>query len=344
MKKLLVVFMFLLVFGGCETVINVDKALDYETVSGVVVDVSTNSILVAQKDNFDECDFLDNREAYIESDMFYDLIDISDVTAEIGDIVTVTIEPNINDSYPSSAKGVALDVITKIEKGSNCDGMTIIPPKEEVPFSTELLDLFPKTLNLEQQYHGYAEYGHLQVLQNIENNETNFLITFKGMMMDGFGHHEERTFNMMYEVTDNYVVETIDNHDEYSRHGSTELLNSIIPQKVIIKLPLEVGTTWNETFEYQGAEYSAKSSIVRSDVNDAGNHEYEVSTVVEDIEGFYNDTYKETRVFEEGRGMTSFQNLMSRAEVGVEYAPEEDSEDLYLFGYSLSTESVTIVD
>ena len=339
MKKLIGLCGLLLLLIGCESIIKLTKDdVESITVEGVVVMVEPSSILISQKEDFSECDFLEGQNAYTESHQFYDLLAISNVTAQVGDIVSVEIKPDIAESYPAQAAGVKLEVISHLNQLETCLAPTT--PSAEESFSHELLDVFPKTLQLHQQYNGYAEYGHVQTLKDIKNEKSKFFVMFEGEMMDGLGGEEQRRFDLIYEVTDNMVIERIENYDPYNKLNDKNLLNSIIPQKIILKLPLEVGTVWEEPFEFEGIEYLAKTSIVRAELNEAGNMEYETETIIENILGYFQDNYKERRIFEQGLGMIAFSNKLSKEQVGVDYPADEETEDLYLFGYSLSTEHV----
>ena len=128
----------------------------------------------------------------------------------------------------------------------------------------------------------------------------------------------------------------------YNQLKDERLLNSIIPNKVLLKLPLEVGNSWTEKFSYQEKEYTAMTEIVRIDTNEDGKLTYETLTTVAGIEGDYNGCYKETRVFTTGSGMTSFSSFFAFESTGTDDEDFEQAEDLYLFGYSLSAENIII--
>ncbi len=343
MKKLFGVCLMLVCLVGCDAIVDVEPEEKSATVDGVVVDVNQDGILISQKSDFNECDFLPVQNDYVESETFYDLLDIANISANVGDVVSVEIEPEIAESYPAQAQGISIKVIAQLDVDKTC-GAVVEPPKPPVveveAFSQELLDVFPKTLNLQQQFHGYAEYGHIQLLTDIENKESIFSIIFEGQMADGMGQYEGRVFDLVYEVTKDSVIERIENQDPYKRLEDENLLNSIIPQRTILKLPLQVGTTWDESFNFEGKEYVATTTLTKVEVNEAGNTEYVTETIVPSIEGYFEETYKEVRTFEQGRGMINFSNLLSKEAVGVDYPEDEETEDLYIFGYSLTDESV----
>ncbi|HAX74087.1 MAG TPA: hypothetical protein DCY20_11230 [Firmicutes bacterium] len=216
------------------------------------------------------------------------------------------------------------------------------PPVEEKPtlevnYQEELQTLLPSEIGLEQQFNGIAEYGHLLKLQYIQNNnELGIKYQYEGSMNDARGDETTpRIFDAAYSVTKDSIIEQINNHDPYNRLDDPQLLNSIIPNKIVIKAPLENGNTWEEAFEYKGKSYVAVNTLtIKKSASEAA--QYEVSTVVKDIENYLNNTYKEVRVFEAEKGMVSFSNLENLDLYDEEYVATHPEEDYYLFGYSLS--------
>ena len=152
-------------------------------------------------------------------------------------------------------------------------------------------------------------------------------------MVLSFRESESRVFQLTYEITNQAVIEHIYNEDPYNQLKDERLLNSIIPNKVLLKLPLEVGNSWTEKFSYQEKEYTAMTEIVRIDTNEDGKLTYETLTTVAGIEGDYNTT---------GSGMTSFSSFFAFESTGTDDEDFEQAEDLYLFGYSLSAENIII--
>ena len=55
------------------------------------------------------------------------------------------------------------------------------------------------------------------------------------MMTDGYGESVDRLFQLTYEITDEMVIEQIYNEDPYNQLKDSRLLNSIIPNKVLLK-------------------------------------------------------------------------------------------------------------
>ena len=243
-------------------------------------------------------------------------------------------------SYPAQTQAKSYEILNQLQIPTDESDEMIMAPENS--YNQELLDIFPKMVDMYQLFNGYAEYGHFQTLKTAQECGSVFQIIFDGMMTDGYGESESRVFQLTYEITNQAVIEHIYNEDPYNQLKDERLLNSIIPNKVLLKLPLEVGNSWTEKFSYQEKEYTAMTEIVRIDTNEDGKLTYETLTTVAGIEGDYNGCYKETRVFTTGSGMTSFSSFFAFESTGTDDEDFEQAEDLYLFGYSLSAENIII--
>lgn len=333
MKKWLISgIVIVLVLIGYSQLSQMEQSMKIE---GTVLQVNASSVLLSQKDEITSEDLLKTYDEWMVGD--YNLISVSNLEdVEVGMVLSVVVG-EILESYPAQARAKSYEVLAQSELlvREEQENSVMAPQK---PYSPQLLAIFPKTVGMKQLFNGYAEYGHLQILKTAQVVGLTFELEFDGEMIDGRGDGSERLFQLTYEITDQAVIEHIHNQDSYNQLNDERLLNSIIPDKVLLKLPLEVGNSWFETFAYQGQEYTATTEIIRIETNNNGKVEYETLTTVEAIEGYYNECYKENRVFTTGSGVTSFSNLFSLEEIGVDYEESEQSEDLYLFGYYLSNE------
>lgn len=223
----------------------------------------------------------------------YDLIFVSNIEgAEVGMRLRITIEGTMTESYPAQAKARSYEILNQLQiPKEESDEMVIA---SENPYNQELLDIFPKTVGMNQLFNGYAEYGHFQTLKTVQEFGSFFQIIFDGMMMDGYEESENRIFRLTYEITVQVVIAKIYNEDPYNELKDSRLLSSIIPNKVLLTLPIEVGNSWTETFGYQEKEYTATTEIVQIETNKDGKLTYETLTTVARIEGDYNGCYKET--------------------------------------------------
>lgn len=327
----------MLVLIGCSKLFKVE-VITPRIIDGVVLEMNENGVaLISPKESITAEDLIKSYDDWMEGG--YDLINVSHLEgAKVGMIVRVTLDGPVAEIYPARASVSSYEVLGMIEQEEKEVSQIIVEPVE--PYHEELLNIFPKTVGLSQMFNGYAEYGHLQTLVKVEEKGPIFELTFEGQMMDGIGDYEHRLFELKYEIDNQSVTEKIINHDFYNRFKDELLLNSIIPNKVVLRAPLEVKNSWLETFPYEGEDYTAKTTIIRAELNEDDLMEYETLTTVEGMTDYYSDTYKENRIFVEGSGMTSFSNLFSFDEIDVDYEASEQSEDLYIFGFGLSSQEV----
>lgn len=331
-----IILVFVLI--GCSKLFKFEETPNV-VVEGVVLSVSDNTVLMSLRLDLTEEDLNKRYEEWMNGS--YDLMEISSLSdVRVGMKLKVVLNGEILESYPTRATAKSYEVIGEIEANEDLMDEELVMESVE-PYHDQLLNIFPKTVGLTQSYNGYAEYGHFQKLIKAEEKGSIFELSFEGQMLDGIGDFENRTFTLKYEIDNQSVVEHINNQDQYNQLQNETLLNSIIPNKVVLKAPLEVGTSWLETFLYEDQHYTAQTMITRVELTEEGKMQYETLTTVEGIEDYYMDTYKEIRVFTEGSGMTSFSNLFALESVGVDYEESEQSEDLYIFGFNLSYENLS---
>ena len=136
--------------------------------------------------------------------------------------------------------------------------------------------------------------------QNSENTVLSFVLGFSN-----FEEDIDEEFYLKYVINDNNVTEVIQKDRD---NEETVTLYSIIPNQIILQTPLKKGNSWSQKFSYNGKEYTAKTTLVSISENKDGDKMYKTETVVKDIEGFSDNTYTETRVFEAGKGLVFFQS------------------------------------
>lgn len=176
-------------------------------------------------------------------------------------------------------------------------------------------------------YHGYAEYGHNETLIETKEEDGAIVYVYEGIMTDGRGltdaNGEPYSFRRIVTTSDGQIRSEL--QSDHMDHVAT----SLFQERIWIEKPLLVDHSWTEHVLYKGNSYEAVSTIVSMGYNDEGNKEYEVETVVEEIEGFPHNTYKEKIKLEEGKGVVAFQNTMS-------HLTDPLDEEGYTFGYGLS--------
>lgn len=183
-------------------------------------------------------------------------------------------------------------------------------PSDTVPASyrDELEKVVRQEPGTELVYLGDNGYGHALHIQNINTTSELTIVKAEGVMLDDKGDGTaHRGFSVEYVVDGSSIREIIRNHDIYKSNGDTETVNSIIPNQIILQGPLKEGNLWLQSFHYKGKERSAKTVLVSVSENKDGKKIYQTETVVEDIIDFPENTYKEIRVYEEEKGLISFQ-------------------------------------
>ncbi|MBQ1785910.1 MAG: DUF3221 domain-containing protein [Turicibacter sp.] len=333
MKKWLVsVSLFLLVLAGCA---QQTKQENEFIVEGTVLHVQDSTILLSKRSDLSQKDLNKTYDDWMSDD--YDLMSISNLDGvQVGMIIRVLVEGGMLEIYPIQAKGKSYEVINQIEKIPN-DDSELTTTRQEQSYSQQLRHLFPEAEGANQLFHGYGEYGHFQTLNTAQLLGSTFQLLFDGYMMDGRGEGSERVFQLIYEVSDQEVIEHIYNHDPYKQLNNERLLSSIIPDKIILKSPLQLGNSWSETFVYNEKDYIALTEIVGIKTTDKGKMQYETLTTVCGIDGDEGNCYKESRIFTEGSGMTSFSNLF----LSNHHEMNDEGLELYLFGYQLSAENIS---
>ncbi len=184
-------------------------------------------------------------------------------------------------------------------------------------------------LNLEssqlERYRGLAEYGYDLTLQSVEEAQSELRVTYRGVMNDGISDTGDRSFEAIYTVDESKMVLTIVQH---TPNAEENLLHSLIGQQVVLQLPLEEGATWTQDFSFQEQTFSAQNQL-----NIIAQDQIEVQTKVQGMEWYCEETYLETRVYQKGVGLLSFQNLYDLNE--QKDNPEMDCVEDYWFGYAL---------
>lgn len=211
-------------------------------------------------------------------------------------------------------------------------------PKEKV----DLLSFLPP-LGTRLNYYGLAEYAHAGQLQKKSENEEQQIYEFDGLFLDGSGIPGNFQIEYLFDYVEGTVTEKVLKN---TREKKKEV-NSKLREPIIIKLPLKVGNSWEQTIDFEGSKKTMKAQIVKM--------EYEGKTfytqmknrqlvmtvryLVEDVPGYFMNTYVEERRFEKGLGMIGFSQLM-QGDIDV-----KDEHDVYeveeallnkMFGYRLN--------
>lgn len=208
-------------------------------------------------------------------------------------------------------------------------------PLLEKGYSKELASIFPDKEGATATYFGLAEYGHKVTLTSIDKTLSKATFNVDGYIDDARGEDvSKRKFEVVYTVDKNSITEVVVNNDEFRTTGKNDRLNSIIPAKIILKLPLKVGTTWEQEFTYKNKQYTSVTEISKVTTVNKSSKQYVTITTVKNIEGFFNKEYYEERTYETGRGLVTFSNTMEKFTIDID---RELTKEDFMFGYTQGT-------
>lgn len=203
--------------------------------------------------------------------------------------------------------------------------------KEEV-YSKELAKIFPSKINTTAKYFGLAEYGHSVTIKDIKDETDVLTYYIDGYLDDARGENpDKRQFNVTYIIDDKTIKEVIVNDDEFRQKGVDNRIHSIIPNQIILKLPLEVNNSWEQKFTFNNKEYVAKTIITEIKLTEKETKQYTTMIVINNVSGYFNKQYIEERVYEQNKGLISFKNTMEQVETDIEPTQEN-----FMFGYQQS--------
>lgn len=145
-------------------------------------------------------------------------------------------------------------------------------------------------------YNGTAESGRVQKIMTVEIDGDKTIYSIKGYRDDMSGTKSVDQLTVEYK----YVLDDTAIKQELIKGGDVDLN---VKSLTILKTPVEVGNTWTETVEsLAGKMIEVQSTIKSIDEND-GMKQYTVETKHMDSGDV------ETRVFEEGLGVTNYSRL-----------------------------------
>lgn len=199
-----------------------------------------------------------------------------------------------------------------------------------------LLAIFPQGAE-ESYYHGYAEFGYSLKFSEKKQGDNGDELIYKGYMIDGESDDpNEKNFTETIEIAkDGTVTSKIVKVEPFGLYDSLKLMDTVVEDQVILKLPLEVGNKWEQPFTFKGQELVAKTELVEVEEVE-GKKRYKTELTVEGIEDFFDNKYVESRVYEEGKGLVEFENRFPLSLFSSD-APGLSEED-YVFSYSLIQE------
>ncbi|MFD3155841.1 hypothetical protein ACFIJ5_03105 [Haloimpatiens sp. FM7330] len=213
----------------------------------------------------------------------------------------------------------------KIYGDNDNESVKLSCKKNSKDSSNKLVKLFCLDSDKTLDYRGYAEYGYFLRADSVEVKDNKTIINMLAKL------HDQCTFAdiyLKYEVDNEKIIQKVNVNYSSSEKKEANILNSIIPEKVILKLPLKKESSWEQKFEYNGKEYKALTKIENIS-EEKGVKKYETKTIVDNIKGFQNNKYVEKCVYEEGKGLVKFDMTVP---INSSYSCCEGKE----FGYSFN--------
>jgi len=218
------------------------------------------------------------------------------------------------------------------------------PVAKEKEEKVDLTQLLPTELEKDLHYQGMAEFGYGLKVHHVQEMDGVTFLSYKGWFEDGMGGEpEKRGFYIDYLISKDEIYQQIKNVDTaQDKHRST--ISSIIPHQIVLQAPLKEGHSWTQEFLYIPDEIYTLENVSKephyltaahtiTDIDDNnGKPIYTVETVVEGVEGYYNEVYKETKKWETGKGLISFESTIPM----FDGMPEDDPESILTFGYGIS--------
>lgn len=173
----------------------------------------------------------------------------------------------------------------------------------------ELKLLFHQTHSIPQTFEWKGEgLYQLSSAKQTEPTPQETILTYQGTLNHPLLTEEPQPFQLTYHITPTEIIESFHQEQPLVENHSTQTLFSIIPNKVVLKMPLVLENKWQETFIYQEKTYQATSRISSLWLDEWDRPCYQIETDVSNIEGFENNRYQETRIYTEGLGLTYFKN------------------------------------
>jgi hypothetical protein len=190
------------------------------------------------------------------------------------------------------------------------------------------------------RYFGMAEYAHTGSLYLVSDSADERVVEFEGEFEDGSGIPGSFQVQYLLDYQNGVVMEQVLSN---SRTGKAEV-NSRMHDPVILRLPLQEGTKWQQAVTILGSTRTMSAEIVEVTSTYWGQPQsapvIRVRYQVEGVPGYFRDTYLEERVFQAGKGMIGFSQLLP-GDIGLSEEQLQDERLVeealiqYMFGYGM---------
>ena len=187
-------------------------------------------------------------------------------------------------------------------------------------------------LGMEYRYTGMADYTHTGRLIKLSGVDGQDVYEYGGAMIDGKGDSHPFTLQYFVDTDRGTVTEKVVSTDTDKLEVHSKLHNL-----VVLKFPLTADASWSHEATLDGKTVNVQAKVI---AYDAEKGLVQVRYTATSADGYYNNTYREERTFEEGFGMTAFSMLLP-GDIGISAADAKDAKkleqalDAFSFTYSM---------
>lgn len=208
---------------------------------------------------------------------------------------------------------ISFETVWESEEGPVTIGYELYREASGYPAQISLNSFLPP-LEKQLRYFGLAEYAHEGQLVKISEDQEKAVYQFNGTFQDGSGIPGEFKVQYHFDYQKGTIQEKV---IENTRSGKNEI-NSKMHDPIILKLPIEVGNSWQQEIVFDGSKKTMTATIVSIAYEGrtfysqmkSGHPVITVRYMVEDVPGYFQNMYVEDRQFKKGLGMISFSSLM----------------------------------
>lgn len=197
--------------------------------------------------------------------------------------------------------------------------VTIVEPMKEVQYNADVAKYFPKENGIEFLYNGTAEYEQHLAVKSIVDETKKLILSMEGNVVDANNEGQKFNNKLAYE----YIIDDI-KVTEVIKNEKPSFAQSIIKELVVLRSDIKPGHSWDQDVTVGDKTYNANTEITRVGKDDEGLEMIYTTVTIENIEGYPENTYKEYRVYKEGKGIYRYDRLMNY-----------EGADGFEFGYTL---------
>ncbi|SHI87477.1 hypothetical protein SAMN02745163_00912 [Clostridium cavendishii DSM 21758] len=173
--------------------------------------------------------------------------------------------------------------------------------KSKGEYNKELAKIFPNKKDTKTYYSGILDYSSIEELNDVKEEDGVLNLKFKGQIDDlsggAAGKKTNNQYSYKYVIDNEYVRQVFDYHSKNPKRP-------VSFSRAVLRLPFKTGNTWSAAYLYEGKKYTGKTKI--EEVTTKNNiTKIKTVTIIDGINGFKNKQYKETKIYETGKGVVA---------------------------------------